>query len=51
MPGLVEFVGIAGGEDEFGSGAAITLCQGEAEAARASGDEDDVTGAALFWAG
>ena len=42
-----EFVDVAGGEDEFGSGAGVAFGEGEAEAAGASGDEDDLAGAAF----
>ena len=35
-----EFIGVAGSENEFGSGAAIAFSQGETEAARASGNDD-----------
>jgi hypothetical protein len=48
---LGEFVRIAGGEDEFGSGATVTLRQREAEASGGSGDEDDLAGATLCGAG
>ena len=42
VPGGSEFVVVAGGEDEFGSGAAVALGEGETKAAGASGDEDDL---------
>ena len=38
--GRGEFIGVAGSENEFGSGAAIAFSQGETEAARASGNDD-----------
>ena len=41
-----ELFDVAGGEDEFGSGAAVAFGQREAEAAGAAGDEDDLAGAA-----
>jgi hypothetical protein len=41
LAGGDELVGIAGGEDESGSGAGVTLGQSEAEAAGAAGDKDD----------
>ena len=44
--GADELFDIAGGQDEFGSGAAIALGQGKAEAAGAAGDEDHLAGAA-----
>lgn len=37
-----EFFDVASGEDEFGSGAGVAFGEGEAEAAGASGDEDDL---------
>jgi len=43
-----EFFDVAGGEDELGSGAAVALGEGEAEAAGAAGDEDDLAGASLW---
>ena len=45
MTGAGELFDVAGGEDEFGSGAAEALGDGEAEAARASGDDDDLIAA------
>ena len=48
MAGGDELFDVAGGEDEFGSGAAVALGQGEAEPAGASGDEDYLAGVA-FW--
>ena len=50
VAGLGEFVDVAGDEDELCSRAAVAVGEGEAETAGASGDEDDLTGAALFWA-
>ncbi len=41
-----ELFEVAGGEDQPGSGAAVAFGQGEAEAAGAAGDEDDLAGAA-----
>jgi len=37
---------VARGEDELGSGAGVAFGEGEAEAARASGDENDLAWAA-----
>ena len=48
MAGGDELFDVAGGEDEFGSGAAVAFGEGETEAAGASGDEDDLAGAALW---
>jgi hypothetical protein len=45
VAGEDELVLIAGGEDEFGSRATVTVRQRKAEAAGAAGDEDD-----LAWA-
>lgn len=42
VSGGAEFVVVAGGEDEFGPGAAVTVGKCEAKAAGASGDEDDL---------
>jgi len=42
MPGSGEFLDLAGGEDEFGAGSAEALGYGEAQAARASGDDYDL---------
>ncbi len=42
VTGADELVEIAGGEDEFGSGAAEALGEGEAEAAGGPGDDDDL---------
>jgi hypothetical protein len=46
LAGAFELCLIAGGEDELGSGAAEAFREREAEAAGASGDEDDLAGAA-----
>jgi hypothetical protein len=40
-----EFFDIAGGQDQLGSRAAVAFGECEAEAAGASGDKDDLTGA------
>ena len=47
VAGVGEFFDVAGDEDELCSGAAVAVGEGEAEAAGASGDEHDLTGAAL----
>jgi len=46
LAGGIQFVDVAGGQNEFGPGAGVAFGQGEAEAAGASGDEDDLAGAA-----
>ena len=45
VAGADELFEVAGGEDEFGSGAGVAFGEGEAEAAGASGDEDDLSAA------
>ena len=45
-----ELFDITRGEDESGSGATVAFSEGEAEAAGAAGDEDDLAGAALWGA-
>jgi hypothetical protein len=42
--GVFEFVRVAGGEDEFEAGAPEAMGDGEAEAARAAGDDGDLRG-------
>jgi hypothetical protein len=46
-----ELFDVAGGKDEFGSGAAVAFGQGKAEAAGAAGDENDPAGRAFGRAG
>jgi hypothetical protein len=46
-----EFFDVAGGEDEPGAGASVAFGQGEAEAAGAAGDEDDLARTAFEGAG
>ena len=41
VAGELEFVGVAGGEDEFAAGSAEAMGEREAEAAGAAGDDRD----------